>query len=219
MKPQKCAISTFGCMMIVPENIRAHIEALSEDDAKTDLLVSGQNRVEEYISRIEHEFAVLAPHLEPPLESVLDIGCGLAGLSALIAREFDAKSVTLWDGAGEASNRKVGYHADTQAWADVELGRAMVKANSGAWVSTEPVGAPYDLVLSSRAWGLHFPLETYLPYVAWHLGPKGAVIVDIRHGDIERAKDEMAAYGLGFTDTIDSYRKSQRLKFVRAHSR
>jgi hypothetical protein len=39
-----------------------------------------------------------------------------------------------------------------------------------------------DLALSLRAWGFHFPVETYLPAVMNALRPGGWLIIDVRPG-------------------------------------
>ncbi len=205
--------------IVIPTNAAMYLISLDARDAGINALVYGEGaeRVWEYADRIEREFEHLDPELpDPPaIQSILDIGCGLAGLTARIAKNQKSQSVTLIDGE-QTKNAQKGFKENMSAWADVMHGVDVVKANCGAAVYTS-IGTvrQYDLVLSSRSWGLHYPLSVYMQPVVETTSKGSIVVVDVRNEHFKNAVKTFEDNGFDFDVTVDDFRKSKRLKFVR----
>lgn len=152
---------------------------------------------------------------------VLDIGCGLAGIDALLVRKFDTRRVHLLDGDG-SSPKVNGWNWATDAWNDVGKGAELVRANGGPGIEviTHVAGRQLqiddqlDLVISLRSWGHHYPIGIYLEPVQRILKPNGMLILDIRRKT--DGVEQLYAAGFCRVDRIeDRSEKCDRLMFVR----
>jgi SAM-dependent methyltransferase len=143
------------------------------------------HRLPYYTQRVREEAEQLRPWLKP-VESFLDIGCGLGLIDALIAEITGAQFIHMMDGTGDNGNRVMGYNDGTKAWADVHVGAGLVAANTTcavhAHVADHMSTIPVNLIVSFKSWAHHYPVETYLPLALRSLKPGGRVIVDLRNG-------------------------------------
>jgi SAM-dependent methyltransferase len=126
----------------------------------------------------------LSPLLQAHFDSILDIGCGGAWVDVLLAKKHGIKTVHLIDGDGTAEKIH-GFRADTQAWADVQIGAANVREHTQAEVFThKPHPAtrvpPVDVVISLKSWGHHYPVDRYIDLVNACLRPGGILVIDAR---------------------------------------
>lgn len=143
---------------------------------------------EDYEARITRDFETIEPWLPAKVSSVLDIGCGLAGVNVLIANWCSGacKKINLLDGDGTA-HRKVGFVANTKAWSDVNRGAEVVRANLPGTVkvaafTTAEKKIPCDLLISLKSWAHHYSAQTYMALAVASLRKKGRMILDIRTG-------------------------------------
>lgn len=171
--------------------------------------------VDKITSGAWRQFEALA-HLAEGRKTIFDIGCGLAMLPAFIAQNFPIETVHLMDGAGGLEPRG-GYHADTNAWADVRLGAAVMRENTDVPVFLHIApnvmfSFKADLIISSRSWGHHYPVSVYTDLVRETLTPAGVVIMDIRNNTngVETMRD--AGFEV-FERIPDPSTKCQRLAF------
>lgn len=144
----------------------------------------------QYEADLFRSFDALRPYLVgEDLTSILDIGSGLAGMDALIYRQFVPGDIHLLDGdaglLGEKLNRYNDH--DTVPWNDVNLGRSFVLANtiaSPARVHAHTLFPRVKVngVFSFRSWCHHYPAAVYAELVAEHLEPDGFIVTDIRRG-------------------------------------
>lgn len=143
------------------------------------------HRLPYYTARVREEAEQLRPWLVP-VQSFLDIGCGLGLIDALIAKITAANDVNMMDGDGKIDNRVMGYNDGTKAWADVRVGRRLVAANTDAdvraHVANPELTIPVGLIVSFKSWGHHYSIHEYLPLAQRSLKPGGRVIVDLRNG-------------------------------------
>jgi SAM-dependent methyltransferase len=162
--------------------------------------------------------------------SILDIGCGLAVLPALLALRLDIRDVYLIDGDGSielgaAEIERTGaiprLREDTVAWADVRHGVAMVSANiphaSVTGYNSDPLDFPVDLVVSMRAWGHHFPIEQYGPCARWCLGSGGVIVVGAPRGMLSEDAFEFAG-GVRVAELPTSSNKCDLSVFTRSEA-
>ncbi len=162
--------------------IRGQRTQLTGDDAA---VASG------YAAEISRELDQIWPWLPSPLTRWIDIGCGMAGLSALLYKRLRQKpdQFFLLDGTGD-SPIQAGWHDRALApWNDRHAARALLSANQvpllrGEWldVGTQSIdGPPVDLIVSTLSWGHHYPVDAYGPLVPSALAPGGRVILDLRN--------------------------------------
>jgi hypothetical protein len=116
--------------------------------------------------------------------SVLDIGCGLGGPTALIAKHCGG-AVHLLDGDGWGI-RKVGYGPSMQPYNYRLETEKLLMANgveSFCWHDVGSTELPkVDNVVSLISWGWHYPVSTYVDAVADSLQSGGRLILDLRPG-------------------------------------
>lgn len=135
-----------------------------------------------FVAAIEAEFALLRGMLVPG--DVLDIGCGLGGMSVLAAHHCGGR-LHLMDGSGWA-DRRTGFGPDMGAFNDMHLTAEMMRVNGVRDWQPWPIGStdipPVDNIISLLSWGWHYPVETYLDLARRILRPGGRLILDIRGG-------------------------------------
>lgn len=140
-------------------------------------------------ARADSAWEILKDYLPDKVDTLLDIGSGLAMLDPLIVNARGTKKVYLIDGDGTAEQR-AGFKDTAEAWSNVSYGQAVVVANVPKNVPVLgmfPTGADaipdksIDLIVSFRAWGHHFSIESYIPLVKRVLADGGHIITDIRN--------------------------------------
>jgi len=147
-----------------------------------------------FIALMCREYAILAPFLPPQGDHILDIGCGVAGIEALIFQHYrrdEALTFSLLDRTQTDPRPRYGFAKRADFYNSLEVARELLLANGvtadrirlipaeeGFGVAVQEV----DLAISLRAWGFHFPVETYLPEVIRALRPGGWLIIDVRPG-------------------------------------
>lgn len=131
----------------------------------------------------------IAAHIDCPVRSVVDIGCGLAVTTAALACELLPNDIMLIDGDGSIDlrplmNNGVQLRDARDAWADVKLGVAIVRANTSATVRTagpnDDFGMPVDLIVSTRALTYHFPLIEYVTRINRWLSVGGYIFLETK---------------------------------------
>ena len=131
---------------------------------------------QEYLDRITRDFEAIEPWLPAKVSSVLDIGCGLAGVNVLIAKATGCKKINLIDGDGTGP-RKMGFVENTPPWFDVNIGAEFVRKNtSGVAVKAfhqSEKSIPCDLLISLKSWAHHYSAETYMALAVASLRKKG----------------------------------------------
>lgn len=157
---------------------------------------------------------------------LLDIGCGLGLIDVHIANHCPAVTdIHLIDGDGSSPSIS-GFHPRMQAWSDVRMAAAIVRANVRPDIRVVPylaatvsagayfiLGTQFDLVISARSWGHHYPISTYSQIVRRFLRPGGFVITDIRNKS--DGLDEMQRAGFECVGQIpDPSLKCKRWIFV-----
>jgi SAM-dependent methyltransferase len=166
------------------------------------------------------DLASLEPHLPDSCESILDIGCGLAGIDLLLHRRYRGATVSLLDREGVSDNLYYGFQSEAAHYASLGAARSFLEANGvpsdairtfDADSDGYPAESSFDLIVSLISWGFHYPLETYLADVERTLAPGGTLIVDVRQDT--GAEDALAR--LGPVTLVESSRVRRRLCVVR----
>lgn len=172
---------------------------------------------EEYRERAWRDYETMAKWLPPGVRSILDIGCGLAGVDVFLAVATGATDINLMDGDGTAP-RKMGFVDGTKAWSNVRDGAELFRANlPGVRVSCrklDAVNVPCDLLISLKSWAHHYPASTYMGLAVKSLRKGGRIIVDIRTGT-DGLKDFEAA---GFAPLGVCHETVKAKRYVLAHA-
>lgn len=137
------------------------------------------NVAEEYGRSIRRDYRQIEPFLPDTCESILDIGCGVAGIDVLLKRRYPNAELRLMDGDGDDKTRMAGFGETMRPFANREVTEALLRKNRipfSGWV--EPgtkEKLTFDLVISLLSCGWHYPATTY------DVDAK-LVIYDIRYG-------------------------------------
>jgi SAM-dependent methyltransferase len=143
---------------------------------------------------------VLPSIFDTSVRSILDIGCGIGGNSAMLANAVGAKTVHLIEGDANPEviaalkEHGLGYSSDKlKPWNDVEIAAELVRANVARDVVVVPHKAAdvlagthdmpdsFDLITSFRSWCHHYPARVYLDIVRDRMMPGySRLVVDIR---------------------------------------
>jgi SAM-dependent methyltransferase len=131
--------------------------------------------------------------------TVLDIGCGVAGIDVFIERHYSgqAPDFYLLDKSRVEQSVFYMFHEQAAFYNSLNVAGETLHANgisNGRIHLIEAtdrneigMGAPVDLALSLLSWGFHYPVATYVERVHELLSEHGVVILDVRKGtdDIE----------------------------------
>lgn len=141
----------------------------------------------EYGEELRHTFETFAHLLPAKAERILDIGCGMAGIDALLSEHYGHEvDLYLADKQGQSPRIRLGFAKDASHYHDFGGAFSLLSANG---VNPGRVHAidlardkfppePFDIVISLLSWGFHYPIDDYVPRV----NPGGVIIADIRLG-------------------------------------
>lgn len=125
---------------------------------------TGMGAPAEYARVIERVYENIRPHLPPAAETILDIGCGMAGIQVYLRKHYPDAKLMLLDGDGDETRN--GWNATLGAFNSRSATEALLAANGipriERWYdinTKERLEA--DLVISLASWGYHYPLATY----------------------------------------------------------
>lgn len=117
----------------------------------------------DYAAEVEKDFAEIDPYLPEFADSIIDIGCGLAGIDVYLKRRYPHAHLTLLDGDGDLP--VYGWGETNNPYGSKALADELLEANgvrADRWVKADTRDhLRSDLVVSLVAWGFHFPLKTY----------------------------------------------------------
>jgi SAM-dependent methyltransferase len=127
--------------------------------------------------------------------TVLDVGCGLAGLDLHIYEYLRGNDPNIYLLDRTRVEDRVWYMFETNGafYNSLELGKMNLVRNGVPADRVHCLEAPdngnvdgiirsVDLVISTISWGYHYPIGFYLESVARVMAPGGVLLVDIRKG-------------------------------------
>lgn len=152
-------------------------------------------------NEIFFEFNFLIPYLPKRVNSVLDIGCGVAIFDVLLYKYYgDQINIYLLDKSQVDDKKHPGYRSDDRFYSSMSEAVKLLTSNgvSPDNIKTQEVNKKYsidfnakiDLIISMASWGFHYPIETYLDKVYQMLNNDGTLIIDVRKGT--NALDEVS---------------------------
>ncbi len=176
----------------------------------------------QYAVDMEQEYRTIAASLPETCASILDIGCGMAGIDLFLHRHYDALNqsprLCLLDKTAVESKVYYGFKGSGAFYNSLDLARQLLIQNgvpAGRVTTIEvpdsgsvDLPKPCDLVLSLISWGFHYPVEVYRDAVADALSESGVLILDVRTGTDGR---ESLAERFGRIESIVQTEKYDRL--------
>jgi SAM-dependent methyltransferase len=121
------------------------------------------------------------------VESILDIGCGLAGIDILLSKHYNQPELFLLDNSEVSEKVVYGYDRCREYYSSFEATEALLKANYiknynliDIKSNSLPMFEKIDFVISLLSCGYHYPVTEYLGYIKTILSETGSLIIDIR---------------------------------------
>lgn len=155
-----------------------------------------------YSKEMESEFKTLESYLPKECFSLLDIGCGIAGVDYFLYQKTKA-DLYLLDKTGMQKKIYYGFEPKGSYYNSLSLARKILEINnipsdkihtqevSNDFSITSPKNG-FDIVISLISWGFFYPVSTYLKQVYESLSSHGVLIIDIRKGT--SGKEELEVF-------------------------
>lgn len=154
------------------------------------VLFSSQIR-QAFCDDLENDFLMIRKYLPQNAKSILDIGCGVAGIDALISEYYkDDLGVFLIDKT--VIDKKVFYDFENKGsfYNSLDISRDLLAMNHVGVKNIFLQDATednqinfenqFDIIISLISWGFHYPISTYLSTVYFKLNEGGVLILDVR---------------------------------------
>jgi hypothetical protein len=147
--------------IIVPEVCKPCISA--QRTKCTPQKVGDENILHKYYELVLRDWLMIKNHLPQQINSIIDIGCGVAGIDVYLKRKWPDAKLWLLDGDSMDAEKMGGFcdHVINLRSATEALLRANDVSFEG-WLdigTKQPLKA--DLIISLASWGYHYPLKTY----------------------------------------------------------
>ncbi len=146
-----------------------------------------------YFSEIRIKANIILKHIPIGTSSILDIGCGIAGLDLIFNEYLNLSKIYLLDKTKIDESIWYGFKETAAFYNSLELAKDTLVQNNVDKNIIELIDAPsngviplqkesIDLVVSTISWGFHYPISFYLKSVFNLLNKNGLVILDLRLG-------------------------------------
>jgi SAM-dependent methyltransferase len=159
-----------------------------------EAVVRRENIKTQFTTSILQDYHVIRPYLPETAASVLDVGCGIAGIDAALFKHYGGLPQLYLLDRTETSNAgfEYGMGGVHRFYNSLELAQQFLTANGVNPAQIHLLDAQpgftfdkthhFDLVISLISWGYHYPVETYLDQVYDRMNPGGHLILDVRKG-------------------------------------
>lgn len=173
-----------------------------------------------YLADMESEYLSIKKYLPAECSSILDVGCGVAGIDLFLAEHYADHNVEviLLDKSEISDDLYYLFERTPAFYNSLSIAKQLLVANGVAEESvtllevnddnTIEVDRKIDLVLSLISWGFHYPVDTYLSQVHELLSDHGVLILDVRKGT--NGTDLIAQQFTRYEIILDA-RKHQRI--------
>ena len=146
---------------------------------------------EEYNNDIREEYNIIKRYLPQKAMSVLDIGCGIAGIDLLI-NEHHNSNIDIFLIDKTLIDEKIYYYFEEKGSFYnslsaaknllIENGIDRKKVHTQEATNDNKIifKGNFDIIISLISWGFHYPVSTYLDECYKKLNNNGVLIIDIR---------------------------------------
>lgn len=146
-----------------------------------------------YRDKMSKEYLSIKDSLPKTCSSILDIGCGVAGIDVLLNKHYEGKpTFYLLDKTKIEKSVFYGFKPRGAFYNSLDIAKEMLIQNGISERCVRCVEATdankidihckVDLVISLISWGFHYPIEIYLDKVYDKLVEGGFLIIDVRKG-------------------------------------
>lgn len=152
----------------------------------------------QYGAELAQTFETFRNYLPADVDSVLDIGSGMAGIDVLLGRRYPRATLHLLDKQGVSVRVNAGFNARAEDFAHYNDFALATELLAGNGVRNRVIchdmnrypfpDAEFDVVVSLLSWGFHYPIASYAPRCS------GVMVVDVRKGT--DGEDALREYGL-----------------------
>lgn len=168
--------------------------SLYKPTVKLDAFLRKKSIRSSFSKDLEQEYLSIRSFLPKKCDSVLDIGCGVAGLDVFLTKHYSPKNIVLYL-LDKTKTEKIIYYMFEEKGAfynSLEIAQKLLLENNikkGNINLIEATGNneiiirnKIDIVISLFSWGFHYPISIYLNTVYELLNDRGCLIIDIRKG-------------------------------------
>lgn len=149
-----------------------------------------RKKVSELFSReLNDEYENMKQYLPANANSILDIGCGVAGIDIFLNKHYGSPNIYLLDKTEMPSKVYYGLTNKGCYYNSLEIAKKLLEENGVDSLNIHieeatddkiHFDAKFDLVVSLISWGFHYPVSTYLDEVYEKLNDGGVLIIDVR---------------------------------------
>jgi SAM-dependent methyltransferase len=150
-----------------------------------------------YQAHMQRELGELKAFLPKSAKRIMDIGCGVGGMDLMLYKHFEEQGqqphLLLVDKTGISRDIFYGFHDEAAVYNSLEVTEEFLQSNGvpedrirmidsdalATGVSQQTIPA-VDLVVSTWAWGFHFPVTAYAGTVHKLMRPGARLILDVR---------------------------------------
>lgn len=118
-----------------------------------------------YAEHVAEDFAGMEPHLPAHVDSILEIGCGMAALQVFMKRKYPDARLELLDGDTVSRRGGAGYSQNPDIYNSRRHTEMLLDANGvtvDGWrdINTREL-LKADLIISMASFSYHYPRSTY----------------------------------------------------------
>jgi len=150
--------------------------------------IDSKNLQEAYAKSLREDYQMIRSFLPEHCESILDIGCGMAGIDTFFYTHYQKQiHLHLMDGTGD-TDEKIGFHDEMEPYNNLAITKKLLMMNGviPEHIHFHPINAeltiPCDVIISLLSWGFHYPANTYCELAKRSLRSGGIIILDVRKG-------------------------------------
>ncbi len=144
-----------------------------------------------FSEEMNREYESMKPYLPQKVSAILDIGCGVAGIDALLYRHYlhQDPEMYLIDKTEMPNKIYYSYNEKGCYYNSLDISKNILTMNGvpprkifleEARENKIGFNQRFDLVISLLSWGFHYPLSTYLDEVYEKMSSGGVLIIDVR---------------------------------------
>lgn len=181
---------------------------------------------QQYLDQMETEYNELRSYLPEQANSILDIGCGMAGIDLFLWNHYRDQSpdITLFDKSEVSEELYYRFYENAAFYNSLETARENLTNGGIPAENVHTVEASQDnlrelndvdFCLSLYSWGFHYPVDTYIDEVTEALSEDGRVVLDLRKetGEVTKDTDGYRACERAF-DTIEEIKDEHKYRRV-----
>lgn len=153
----------------------------------------------EYFYQINTLVKTIIPHIPRETRSILDIGCGIAGLDLFLYNNLDDPKLILLDKTEMEDVVWYSFRNKGAYYNSLNLSKEMLELNGVPSSKIKLLQASdagdiclksnsVDLIVSTLSWGFHYPVGVYIDSAANILKNSGTLIIDVRKNTNGRAE-------------------------------